>query len=817
MIKTDTLLLINDPKLKKIYEDEVIRQFTLNTKCYKTLALIVMMVEAFSIIIDYFWILHISVENTYYVPGFSSRIALTLLEGISLYIYIRQNCKGNKKHLNAIEFIFTILFTCSPVGYNHAVLTYIVDSNISKVTATAFGLKIGTELLWRYAFISVMAKLWISQALNILISLCWVFIWIVLQNQILLISEIILNIVIWLSILLISEKARRVSILKHRERVNTEFIYKKIFGTAPDSVLVYNDQGNLMYTSPLAKKTFGDNLQNLEKIRAFEWRGPSEISRFKRSQSLFLAGKRRNSVSGRKASVSHSPHIMATVNTIMDIVKLFKQSMIEDHYNALYECKYTEETRNQERKLELKASIIKRSQAEQFLLVRIMDITERDQILTLEKENTAYRNNLLASFSHELRTPLNGVIGFLEQAVDCSEFATSLKEKYIIPALLSAKLLVSLIQDILDYSQLLVDQFDLHIERRKLKETLWDCVNLFESKLREKRLNYSVNISNRIPNHVYTDHQRISQVLVNLLGNAVKFTMAGEITIIAEPVGKDAVKIIIDDTGIGMDEQAKKRLHNNLKLGMAKEKVTSSTAGVGLGLMISHKIAQKVSRNEKEGIKFESKANGKGCRFSFIIRNIFSPTAFVSNSEITLSDVSEFDEYNKITKNASHIQMDRLIFPSHTRSSIMSNISQTPMEKFRVLIVDDDVFNITALESLCHSLNLKTDRAFHGREALEKILSRNKQDTLDVKGSEPYKLVLMDCNMPIMDGFEATETIREKMDKQEIKCMKIIGVTAYVNEIDVKRCYTSGMDEVLHKPVFKKVLIETLKKHKIIS
>ena len=816
MQKPDSLLLIKDPKLKKIYENEIIRQFSLNTKCYKSLALIIMIIEALSIIIDYFWILHISVENTYYIPGFSSRIALTVLEGISLYMYIRQNSKGIKKHINIIEFIFTILFTCSPVGYNHTVLSYIVNSDVSKITATAFGLKIGTELLWRYAFINFIAKLWISQALNILISLCWVFIWIVLQNQILLIAEIILNIVIWLSILLISEKARRASFLKHREHQNTEFIYKKIFGTAPDSVLVYNDQGNLMYTSPLAKKTFGDNLQNLEKIRAFEWRGPSEINRFKRSQSLFLTGKRTTSASARKTSVS-SPHIMATVGNIMDIVKLFKQTMIEDNGNALYECKYTEETRNRERKLELKASIIRRSQAEKFLLVRIMDITERDQILTLEKESTAYRNNLLASFSHELRTPLNGVIGFLEQAVDCSEFAINLKEKYIMPALLSAKLLVSLIQDILDYSQLLVDQFDLHVERRKLKETLWDCVSLFENKLKEKRLSYSVSLSNKIPSHVYTDHQRISQVLVNLLSNAVKFTMAGEIAIIAEPVGKDAVKIIIDDTGIGMDKQAKKRLHSNLKLGMAKEKVTSSTAGVGLGLMISHKIAQKVSLNEKEGIKFESKADGKGCRFSFIIRNIFSPTAFVSNSEITLSDVSEFDECNRINRNVSHVQMDRLIFPSHTRSSIMSNISQNPMEKFRVLIVDDDVFNITALESLCHSLNLKTDRAFHGKEALEKILSRNKQDTLDVKGSEPYKLVLMDCNMPIMDGFEATETIREMMNKQEIKLMKIIGVTAYVDENDVKRCYTSGMDEVLHKPVFKKVLIETLKKHKIIS
>ena len=152
---------------------------------------------------------------------------------------------------------------------------------------------------------------------------------------------------IWLSILLISEKARRASFLKHREHQNTEFIYKKIFGTAPDSVLVYNDQGNLMYTSPLAKKTFGDNLQNLEKIRAFEWRGPSEINRFKRSQSLFLTGKRTTSASARKTSVS-SPHIMATVGNIMDIVKLFKQTMIEDNGNALYECKYTEETRNRE-------------------------------------------------------------------------------------------------------------------------------------------------------------------------------------------------------------------------------------------------------------------------------------------------------------------------------------------------------------------------------------------------------------------------------------------------------------------------------------
>jgi len=478
------------------------------------------------------------------------------------------------------------------------------------------------------------------------------------------------------------------------------------------------------------------------------------------------------------------------------------------------------------------------------VIIMLNDTTQRDLIVSLTSNNE-YKDNLLASISHELRTPLNGNLAFLESAVDYKEIPEQIKEDYLVPALRCSKLLIHIINDILDYSQMGSNSIHLMHHNLSIVQTINDCCSLLELQIQRKGLRLVKHIDKSIPTSFRTDHNRVSQVLLNLLGNAMKFTFGGEIKLEVKMVDHQVLNISVSDTGIGMKSDEIEKIYSKFTV-YKGEKITENSTGIGFGLTISQKIAKMLGPVGNTGLVIESEF-GQGSTFSFSVQKrnrpgtvdkLFKRVTMGANEEDNLT--SSFDEYSgdarspALTLGNGH----KYLFPSNFKDSFsprrhtIDRYPSTPNEiplfssthggetlqtegsvPPRILIVDDDPFNILALESLLKAFNIQIEKAFNGKQAVEKILQRNKPgETMSMS----YKLVLMDFNMPVMDGREATKNIRQLAREGKIIETKIVGCTAFSAKDDIQKGIKSGMKEVLTKPVDKEKLIDILRRNYIL-
>jgi CheY-like chemotaxis protein len=305
----------------------------------------------------------------------------------------------------------------------------------------------------------------------------------------------------------------------------------------------------------------------------------------------------------------------------------------------------------------------------------------------------------------------------------------------------------------------------------------------------------------------------------------LKFTFTGYIKIKAELANCGLVKISVSDTGIGIKQEDQKRLFKAFgKLDLGKEMCINSH-GVGLGLSISNALAKLLSNSHSSGITLES-ALGIGSTFSFYLEEKKSSTEpLITDDKIEklciLPNVND-DEDNLSETKEVQLLYSREKIPSskflrknkdEIEISSVQETKETTCSCSQILVVDDDVFNIMALQHLLKSLCLKCDFAYNGVQAIEKIHQRQNQ----LCGIEcmQYQLIFMDCSMPVLDGFEATVRLREDMNKKVIQRIRIIGCTAFSNEDIIRKCKTSGMEEVLLKPVDKTQLANLVKRYKI--
>ncbi|MCB1180364.1 MAG: response regulator, partial [Leptospiraceae bacterium] len=316
-----------------------------------------------------------------------------------------------------------------------------------------------------------------------------------------------------------------------------------------------------------------------------------------------------------------------------------------------------------------------------------------------EKANIA-KSEFLANMSHEIRTPLNGVIGFTELLKNTS--LTSIQREYVLNSNNSAKALLSIINDILDYSKIEAGKLDLEIIRSDLFEIVNSVIDILKLQSSKKGLELILNLDPSIPSKIYSDSIRLKQVLINLLGNAIKFTHHGyvELSVVCENFknGSGKFTFSISDTGIGISSE------NQFKLFSAFSQVDSATTrkfgGTGLGLVISQLLVQKMGGN----IKVESE-EGKGSRFYFSIE--MKAEKVEGNSF----------ETKKFIKNA--------------------------------LILDDNPISIIVIENFLKSEGIKFKSYNSGREALENFNYKVK-----------YNIMIIDYSMPGMDGIEFIQELK---------------------------------------------------------
>ncbi|MDR1321646.1 MAG: response regulator [Gracilibacteraceae bacterium] len=395
---------------------------------------------------------------------------------------------------------------------------------------------------------------------------------------------------------------------------------------------------------------------------------------------------------------------------------------------------------------------------------------------TLEEKNV-YLNRLnelkdefLANTSHELRTPINGIIGIVESMIDGAAGPLSKEQKYNLAIVSnSGKRLSNMINDILDFTKLKNQEIVLQIKAVDLKMIVDTVLILSKPLVKGRDLSVIDEIDAALP-AVSADENRVQQILYNLIGNAIKFTEKGKITVSAEVLG-GVVAISVEDTGIGIREDKFERIFESF------EQADGSTAreygGTGLGLSITKKIVEL----HGGAIKVESKL-GEGSKFTFTLPLAGEPSADKAVGEsLKIIDIEDFAAEGDALR------------------------EQTPAaaggENCRVLIVDDEPVNIQVLRNLLTMRGYAVTEAYNGLDAL----------SLVEKGEE-FDLILLDVMMPRMSGYEVCRHLREKYSSF---ALPIIMLTAKNQIQDIVLGFQSGANDYIQKPFDKEELLARVK------
>ncbi|PHS01792.1 MAG: hypothetical protein COA80_01895 [Leeuwenhoekiella sp.] len=492
-----------------------------------------------------------------------------------------------------------------------------------------------------------------------------------------------------------------------------------------DGYLLFNEHGTILQCNTLGAKIFELSKEELLKRDIFEL-FPEYVSQTIRQDIARIYENFKKSVIGRRIEID-----------------LIAKNGKKETYEVSASNNYT-------------------APVESFTLL-LRNISKRKDTLkariSAEKAAEA-KSTFLSNMSHEIRTPLNVILGLSEIISKHGIEDPEILQKNIEGISFSAKNLLSIVNDILDFSKIEAGKLSLQSIDFNLREVVYNLANGFEIKAREKGLSLSAHIDEEIPNVVVGDQFRLNQILTNLIGNAIKFTHQGSISL---KVGLDSetdeelrLNFKVKDTGIGIPEEKIQTIFDSFYQVESPE--NAKINGTGLGLAITKELI-----NLKKGTLTASSEVGKGSEFCF---NVSFKKSKLKNLDNT------------------------------SRPNLAKNKS---LEGLKVLVAEDNKMNQFYIKQLLSSLGVEADIAENGEEAVR----------IHQSGKVDYDLILMDMHMPIMNGLEAIASIRQS-NKDAIKKVPIVACSADVFPESRKKAINAGIDFYLTKPLKEEALKEVL-------
>lgn len=400
------------------------------------------------------------------------------------------------------------------------------------------------------------------------------------------------------------------------------------------------------------------------------------------------------------------------------------------------------------------------------LKARLKQYEVRDLLAALQRsKDDAERANLaktefLANMSHEIRTPIGAIMGFID-LIKNSDASPENQAKYMGIIDRNSQQLLRLIDDILDLSKVEAGKMTIEHLSFRLNEFLADFISNMNFKAAEKGLQFNVTLESAIPDRIITDPVRLRQILSNVVGNAIKFTDKGHIDM---KISYQApfINFIVKDTGIGLSKEQALKLFKPFT--QADSSTTRKFGGTGLGLVLSRKLAETLGG----GLHLESSTPNQGS--SFVIQIL-----------------------PEVPSDARLLGSQELKFAANKKDDVDMNQA---LKGLNILLVEDSPDNQFLIETYLQKTGARISIKSNGLDGSEAALK------------EDFDLILMDVQMPVMDGHEATQKLRR------LKYSKpIIALTAHAMNEEKMKCFASGFNEYLTKPLQKGILLDVLKRY----